>query len=93
MRDRRAAAWRLLTPVERDALIVLSAMCKVRSGVRAWGADGQARALNRAAAAAGQQAAHRVCGGPHAPACPCQRLHRWRRARRGWARWRHTCIR
>lgn len=29
MRDRRAAAWRSLTPVERDALIVLTAMCKV----------------------------------------------------------------
>lgn len=31
MRDRRAAAWKLLTPVERDALIVLTAMCKVCS--------------------------------------------------------------
>jgi hypothetical protein len=29
MRDRRAAAWKLLTPVERDALIVLTAMCKM----------------------------------------------------------------
>ncbi len=29
MRDRRAAAWKLLTPVERDALIVITAMCKV----------------------------------------------------------------
>lgn len=29
MRDRRAAAWRLLTTVEKDAVIVLSAMCKV----------------------------------------------------------------
>ena len=29
MRDRRAAAWRLLTVVERDAVIVLGAMCKV----------------------------------------------------------------
>ena len=28
MRDRRAAAWRLLTAVEKDALIVLTAMCK-----------------------------------------------------------------
>lgn len=31
MRDRRAAAWKVLTPVERDALIVLTAMCKVGS--------------------------------------------------------------
>lgn len=31
MRDRRATAWKLLTPVERDALIVLTAMCKVCS--------------------------------------------------------------
>lgn len=31
MRDRRAAAWKMLTPVERDALIVLTAMCKVGS--------------------------------------------------------------
>lgn len=53
MRDRRAAAWRLLTPVERDALIVLTAMCKVgwvgrlgawlhKQGAACWaGADAQ----------------------------------------------------
>ena len=29
MKDRRAAAWRMLTPAEKDALIVLTAMCKV----------------------------------------------------------------
>ncbi len=32
MRDRRAAAWRMLTPVEKDALIVLTAMCKACAG-------------------------------------------------------------
>ena len=32
MKDRRAAAWRMLTPAEKDALIVLTAMCKVGKG-------------------------------------------------------------
>jgi hypothetical protein len=42
MRDRRAAAWKLLTPVERDALIVLTAMSKVcgRPGVCGAGGKG-----------------------------------------------------
>lgn len=32
MRDRRREAWKRLTVVERDAVIVLSAMCKVGAG-------------------------------------------------------------
>ncbi len=35
MRERRAAAWRNLHVLERDVIIVFSALCKVRRGRRA----------------------------------------------------------
>ncbi|KAL4853786.1 Brefeldin A-inhibited guanine nucleotide-exchange protein 3 [Chlorella vulgaris] len=38
MRDRRASTWRMLTPVERDALIVLTAMSKMASRETGFGA-------------------------------------------------------
>ncbi|KFM27432.1 Brefeldin A-inhibited guanine nucleotide-exchange protein 2 [Auxenochlorella protothecoides] len=38
MHSRRASAWRLLTTIERDAITVLGAMCKLGARETSWGA-------------------------------------------------------
>lgn len=102
MRDRRAAAWKVLTPVERDALIVLTAMCKV-------GSSGAIICPARCATLDWNgifclllctMAALPTCWSPrplaHEPTvflAATMLWCRWRLARRGWAPWRATCTR
>ena len=89
MRNQRALAWRQLTAVERDALIVLTAMCKVGGG---WGRPRFHVHLLEPLllfSSRSERPSTTMCNAVLCYAVLC----RWHRARLGLVPWRATCTR